>query len=87
MVLHLWVRDRGPRQTALALNCERLMQIRMRDRVPPPHDLLQDPHGDQDVQTPGNDNNQKEMDIKKEEQALHHYCRILNPVSSIKLSV
>ena len=68
MVLHFWVRNRGPRQTALALNCERLMQLRMRDRVPPPHDLLQDPHGDQGVQTPGSDKSQKEIDIKKEEQ-------------------
>ena len=68
MVLHLWVRDREPRQMALALNCERLMQLRMRDRVPPPHDLLQDPHGDQDVQTPGSDNSKKETDIIKEEQ-------------------
>jgi len=58
LVLHLWIRDRGPWQTALALNCERLVQLRTRDRVPPPHDLLQDPHGDQDDQTPATDNNQ-----------------------------
>lgn len=69
MLLHLWVPDRGPWQTALALNCERLMQLRMRDRVPSPHDLLQDLQGDQDVQTPGSDNNQKEIGIKKEEQS------------------
>ena len=67
-MLHLWVRDRGPRQTALALNCERLMQLRVRDRVPPPHDLLQDTHGDQGVQTPGSDNSHKEIYIKKEER-------------------
>ena len=63
-VLHLWVRDRGPRQTALALNCERLMQLRTRDRVPPPHVRLQDPHDDHDDQIPGSNNNHKEIDKK-----------------------